>query len=91
MNDDDEAGEVSHHCGDDDIYITSYRHTYVMQPPVTQAVKEAVIQDWVRGMRRDAIAAKHDLSAGTITNIVQKWELDLGKAVAEADGVRLTN
>ena len=53
-----------------------------MQPGVTQAVKGTVIEDWVRGLRRDPIAAKHGLSAGTVTNIVREWELGLGKASA---------
>ena len=53
-----------------------------MQPRVTQAVKAAVIQDWVRGLSRDAIAANHGLSAGTVTNTVQEWELGLGKTDA---------
>ena len=48
-----------------------------MQPRITQAVKAAIIQDWVRGVSRDAIAAKHGLSAGTVTNTVQEWELGL--------------
>ena len=53
-----------------------------MQPRITQAVKAAIIQDWVRGVSRDAIAAKHGLSAGTVTNTVQEWELGLGNADA---------
>jgi transposase len=53
-----------------------------MEPRVTQAAKAAIIQDWVRGERRDAIAAKHGRSAGTVTNTVQEWELGLGKADA---------
>lgn len=38
------------------------------------------------GLRRDAIGAKHGLSAGTVTNIVQECEVGMGKA--DADEIR---
>ena len=53
-----------------------------VQPGGTHAVKATVTQDWVRGLRRDPIAAKHGLSAGTVTNIIREWDLGLGKASA---------
>ena len=54
-----------------------------MQPRVTQAVKTTVIEDWLRGLSRDTIAAKHGLSAGTVTNTIRKWRLGLDEAVAD--------
>jgi hypothetical protein len=37
-----------------------------MQPRVSQAVKTTVIEEWLRGLSRDAIVAKHRVSAGTV-------------------------
>jgi hypothetical protein len=54
-----------------------------MQPRVTQAVKTTVIEDWLRGLSRDAIAANHGLSVGTVTNTIREWRLGLDEAVAD--------
>lgn len=54
-----------------------------MQPPVTPATKSEVVQDWLRGLSRDTIAANHGLSAGTITNIIRHWRLGLDQTSAD--------
>jgi hypothetical protein len=54
-----------------------------MQPRVSQAVKSVVVQDWLRGLTRDTIAANHGLSAGTVTNIIREWMLGLDEAIAD--------
>ena len=54
-----------------------------MQPPVTPAAKSGVVQDWLRGLSRDEIAANHGLSAGTITNIIRHWRLGLDQTSAD--------
>jgi transposase len=54
-----------------------------MQPPVTLATKSGVVLDWLRGLSRDAIAANHGLSAGTVTNIIRQWRLGLDQTSAD--------
>jgi len=54
-----------------------------MQPRVTGALKALIIEDWLRGLTRDQIADKHNLSTGTITNIIREWSAGLEEAVAD--------
>jgi transposase len=50
-----------------------------MQPLVTQAVKTTIIDDWLRDLSKDEIAAKHGVSAGTVTDIILEWRAFGGK------------
>jgi len=54
-----------------------------MQPRVTQTSKSLVIEDWLRGLKRDRIADKQGLSTGTVTNIIRGWSAGLEEGVAE--------
>ncbi len=40
--------------------------------------KSLVIQQWLRGEQRDKIAVDNGLSAGSVTNIVNEYRMDLG-------------
>jgi Homeodomain-like domain len=50
---------------------------------MTQATKALIIEDWLRGLSRDRIAAKHGLSTGTVTNIIREWSAGLEDGVAD--------
>src|SRR4051812_20460065 len=57
-----------------------------MPTRISEAVKSAVIQQWLQGIARDTIAANNDLSGGGVTNIISEWKQGLGSSVA--DGLR---
>ena len=46
-------------------------------------VKSLVIQQWLKGVQRDKIAGENGLSAGSVTNIVNKWRDALGFSAAD--------
>lgn len=48
-----------------------------MQPRVSEFIKQAVIEDWFRGLKRDYIAEKQGIGTGTVTNIIRDWVADL--------------
>ncbi len=47
-----------------------------MRPGVTPIIKQAVIEDWFRGLKRDDIAHKHGIGTGTVTRIIRDWVAD---------------
>lgn len=56
-----------------------------MHPGVTPIIKEGVIEDWLRGVKRDNIAVKHMIGTGTVSRIVREWVADFGdRDVADA-------
>jgi len=57
-----------------------------MPTRISEAVKSAVIRQWLDGIARDTIAANDDLSDGGVTNIINEWKQGLGSSVA--DGLR---
>jgi hypothetical protein len=44
-------------------------------------IKSLVIQQWLQGLSRDAIAANNGVSAGAVTNIVNDWRQALGSTI----------
>jgi hypothetical protein len=46
--------------------------------------KSLVIQEWPNGEQRDKIAVDNGLSAGSVTNIVNRWRATLGFPTADA-------
>ena len=54
-----------------------------MPTRISEAVKSAVIQQWLEGIARDMIAANDDLSDGGVTNIISQWKHGLGSSVAD--------
>lgn len=44
-----------------------------MQSRISEAVKSAVIQQWLEGIARETIAANNDLSGGGVTNIISEY------------------
>ena len=41
---------------------------------ISEAVKSAVILQWLEGIARDTIAANTGLSGGGVTNIISEWK-----------------
>ena len=54
-----------------------------MPARISEAVKSAVILQWLEGIARDTIAANNDLSGGGVTNIISQWKKGLGSSVAD--------
>ena len=54
-----------------------------MPARISEAVKSAVILQWLEGIARDTIAANNDLSGGGATNIICQWKKGLGSSVAD--------
>ena len=52
-----------------------------MPTRISEAVKSAVIQQWLEGIARDTIAANNDLSGGGVTNIINEWKQGLGLGI----------
>jgi hypothetical protein len=48
-----------------------------MPTRISEAVKSAVIRQWLDGIARDTIAANNDLSDGGVTNIISQWKQGL--------------
>src|SRR5437773_4860055 len=55
----------------------------IMQPRISPAVKGSVIEAWLKGMSRDAIAEKEGISGGTISNIIREWRGGLDETVGD--------
>ena len=45
-----------------------------MPARISEAVKSAVILQWLEGIARDTIAANTGLSGGGVTNIISEWK-----------------
>jgi len=54
-----------------------------MPTRISEAIKSAVIRQWLDGIARDTIAANNDLSGGGVTNIISQWKKGLGSSVAD--------
>ena len=48
-----------------------------MQPPISDATKRAVIEEYLRGKNRDPIASDLRLGAGTVSKIIKEWKIGL--------------
>jgi hypothetical protein len=59
-----------------DIYIKVCSTGY-MQPPITDATKRAVIEEYLRGKTRDQIARDIHLGTGTVSKIIKEWKIGL--------------
>lgn len=46
-------------------------------------MKSAVIEAWLKGMGRDAIAETEGIGGGTVSNIIQEWRGGLDDALAD--------
>ena len=46
-------------------------------------IKEGVIYEWLAGTARDKIAEIYNISTGGVTNIVNEWQIGLGKLIAD--------
>jgi hypothetical protein len=55
-----------------------------MRPPVPEETKQEVIRLWLLGYGRPEIATLVNTSHGTVFNIIEKWENDIGKTEAKA-------
>jgi hypothetical protein len=54
-----------------------------MPAKLSESVKSGVIQQWLKGVERDRIALGNGLSAGAVTNIVNKWRQAIDFPVAD--------
>ena len=48
-----------------------------MQPPISYASKRAVIEEYLKGKNRDAIASDLGLATGTASKIIKEWKTGL--------------
>jgi hypothetical protein len=58
------------------IYIHAYSTLY-MQPPIGDATKSEVIEEYLRGKNRDPIASDLRLGTGTVSKIIKEWKSGL--------------
>jgi hypothetical protein len=63
------------------VYDSIYRID--MPAKLSESVKSGVIQQWLKGVERDRIALGNGLSAGAVTNIVNKWRQAIDFPVAD--------
>jgi hypothetical protein len=54
-----------------------------MQPPISDTTKGAVIDEYLRGKNRDAIATDLRLGAGTVSKIISEWKVGLDYPIAD--------
>ena len=54
-----------------------------MPNQVPRSIILKVIRQWLQGPPRDMIALQNGLSAGAITNIINKWKQQIGLSHAE--------
>lgn len=47
-----------------------------MHQGVPLSIKQRVIEDWMRAVRRDDIAPKHGIATGTVSSIIREWRAD---------------
>ncbi len=55
-----------------------------MRPRLPEEIRRKVINDWLSGYGRDEISPRTGASTGTVSNIGNTLEQDLGKAEADA-------
>jgi regulator of replication initiation timing len=63
-------------------FIAKGSITISMPSSVPNPSKSLVIQRWLQGEQRDRIADESGLSAGAVTNVVNKWKQEIGLANA---------
>jgi hypothetical protein len=54
-----------------------------MPSRIPDSMKSLVIQQWLRGARRDTIAVDNGISAGAVTSIVNEWRATIESAKAD--------
>jgi len=54
-----------------------------MQPPVSDATKRAVIEEYLRGKSRDEIATDLRVGTGTVSKIISEWKTGLDYPIAD--------
>ena len=54
-----------------------------MQPPVSDATKRAVIEEYLRGKNRDQIAIDLRVGTGTVSKIISEWKTGLNYPIAD--------
>ena len=54
-----------------------------MQPPVSDATKRAVIEEYLRGKKRDQIAIDLRVGTGTVSKIISEWKTGLNYPIAD--------
>jgi len=54
-----------------------------MQPPVSDATKRAVIEEYLRGKSRDQIATDLRVGTGTVSKIISEWKTGLDYPIAD--------
>ncbi|MDP9288758.1 MAG: hypothetical protein M3P08_11250, partial [Thermoproteota archaeon] len=54
-----------------------------MQPPVSDATKRAVIEEYLRGKSRDQIAIDLRIGTGTVSKIISEWKTGLDYPIAD--------
>jgi len=54
-----------------------------MQPPVSDATKRAVVEEYLRGKNRDQIAIDLRVGTGTVSKIISEWKTGLNYPIAD--------
>jgi hypothetical protein len=54
-----------------------------MQPPISEATKHAIIEEYLRGKNRDEIARDLHLGAGTVSKKISEWKMGLDYPIAD--------
>jgi uncharacterized protein YeeX (DUF496 family) len=54
-----------------------------MQPPVSDATKRAVIEEYLRGKKRDQISIDLRVGTGTVSKIISEWKTGLNYPIAD--------
>jgi len=55
-----------------------------MPAAIPETIKSKVINQWLLGLGRDAIAKNNKISTGAVSNIINDWSIALGKPEADA-------
>src|SRR6266496_4990057 len=56
----------------------------ILTQPITKELKDIVIRNYLKGVGRNENAIDTDLGAGTVTNIIQEFNYNLGEFEPEA-------
>jgi hypothetical protein len=55
-----------------------------MPAAIDEQIRRKVVQQWINGFPRDAIAAENDIGAGTVTSIINYYKIGLDNSEFEA-------
>lgn len=66
-----------------DKHILESAQLSLMQPPISDATKRAVIEEYLRGKNRDPIASDLRLGTGTVSKIILEWKAGLDYPIAD--------